>query len=139
MVRAALAWGASDQGRYAWQVLIPDPARFLRQIGPLLERRIAGSPFTGLTRTVRINLYREAVELRFEAGKLIAVESIGFRDFADGNDLNLPPNLLPVLALGWRGVKQLGETYPDVGVWGRSAYLIDVLFPQVEAYLYTQY
>jgi GNAT superfamily N-acetyltransferase len=139
LVRAALAWGASDQGRYAWQVLIPDPARFLRQIGPLLERRIADSPFAGLTQTVRINLYREAVELRFEGGKLIAVESVGFRDFADGNDLNLPPTLLPVLALGWRNVKQLRETYPDVGTWGPSAYLIDVLFPQTEAYFYTQY
>ncbi len=139
LVGAALAWGASDQGRYAWQVLIPDPARFLRQIGPLLERRIADSPFAGLTQTVRINLYREAVELRFEAGKLLAVESVGFRDFADGNDLNLPPNLLPVLALGWRGVKQLHETYPDVGTWGPSAYLIEVLFPQAVAYLYTQY
>jgi hypothetical protein len=136
LVKAARAWGAHSEGRYAWQIHLPDVARLLRQIAPVLERRIAASPFAGLTETVTINLYHEAVELRFVQGKIISVANVGFRQWEE-NPINIPPLLFAPLVLGYRSREELRQCYPDVGIWGQSQYLVDVLFPKMEAYIYT--
>jgi hypothetical protein len=39
--------------------------------------------------------------------------------------------------LGYRSREELRQCYPDVGIWGQSQYLVDVLFPKMEAYIYT--
>ena len=63
--RTAQAWGAQDNGHYEWQLRIVDVPRLLRHLAPVLEQRLADSPFAGLTENVLLNLYREAYELRF--------------------------------------------------------------------------
>jgi GNAT superfamily N-acetyltransferase len=136
LVAVAKAWGAQNTGRYAWQLLIPDPARLLRKIAPVLERRIAVSPFAGLTETICLNLYREAFELRFEDGRISSVEAVGFRDW--GN-LSLPPQTLAPMIFGYRSREELHAVYPDVCVWGQHQYLMDTLFPKMTAFIYTQY
>jgi GNAT superfamily N-acetyltransferase len=136
LIRAAKAWGAQHTGRYAWQIHIPDPARLLRTIAPVLERRIAASPFAGLTQTVHLNLYRECFDLRFEEGRLVSVEAVEFRD---GGEIHIPPLLLAPLVLGWRSREELHQSHPDVSIWGQSACLIDVLFPKMESFIYTTY
>jgi hypothetical protein len=137
LIPTAKAWGAKSDARYAWQILVPDPARLLRTITPVLEQRIAASPFAGLTETVCLNLYREAFELRFEAGRLVAVDKLGFRPWEGSN--NLPPNTFAPLVLGYRSREELHATYPDVGVWGQTGYLFDVLFPKMSAFFYSPY
>lgn len=130
-------WGAADKGHYAWQIHLPDVARLLRALTPVFERRIAASPFAGLTETVTVNLYREAFELHFEAGKLRAVDAVGFKPWEGSN--NVPPNVFVPLVLGYRSREELHACYPDVNVWGRGAALFDVLFPKTRSFIYTQY
>ena len=136
LTRTARAWGAADIGCYAWQIHLPDIARLLRRLAPVLERRIAASVFAGLTQTVCLNLYREAFDLRFDGGKLVEVTCVGFRD---GGDMHMPPCALTPLVLGYRSREELAAMYPDVSIWGQSQYLTDTLFPKMESFIYTIY
>ncbi|WP_119072223.1 GNAT family N-acetyltransferase [Aggregatilinea lenta] len=132
LVQTARGWGAREMEHYAFQIHVPDAARLLRTLGPVFERRIACSMFAGLTRAVRVQLYRETVEIRFVNGKIEAVESVGF---SEGGDVSLPPLQLAPLALGYRTWRDLRQTYPDVSCWGQSQPLIDTLFPRAEAFI----
>jgi hypothetical protein len=138
LIRVARAWGAHSEGRYAWQIYLPDIARLLRTIAPVLERRVAVSPFAGLTETVVVNLYKEAFELRFENGAIRSVDAVGFRKWEE-TSINIPPQALAPLVLGYRSREELHQSYPDVVIWGQSSYLIDVLFPKMEAFIYLNY
>ena len=134
VVRAARAWGAHSEGRYAWQIYLPDIARLLRHIVPVLERRLASSAFAGMSETIVINLYREAVELHVANGHITTVEAVGFRAW-EGQSINIPPLLAAPLVLGYRSREELRAAHPDVGIGGQSAYLIDVLFPKMTAFI----
>lgn len=136
LIQTAAAMGASFQGRYAWQIHIPNVPRLLRAIAPVLERRLAESAFAGLTQTVILNLYKETFALRFEGGRLLQVESAGF---TDEGEIRIPPLLFAPLVLGWRTRQELADIYPDFNVWGHSRPLVDVLFPKLDSYLYTIY
>jgi hypothetical protein len=134
VVRAARAWGAHSEGRYAWQIHLPDVAHLLRRIAPVLERRLAASAFAEWSETIVINMYREAVELRVNGGLITGVEAVGIRPW-EGQSINIPPLLVAPLVLGYRSREELHAAYPDVGIWGQSAYLIDVLFPKMTAFI----
>ncbi len=137
LTQAARAWGAQFDGYYAWQVHIPDVARLLRTLIPLFERRIAASPFAGLTQNVRINLYRQAYEMIFENGTIAAVNSIGFRDWA--GMICIPPDAFTQLVMGYRTAEELREIFPDLVAWGELRNLLAVLFPKTNAYIHMIY
>ncbi|MEP6988814.1 MAG: GNAT family N-acetyltransferase, partial [Chloroflexota bacterium] len=99
LLQTAQYSGAQNNGSYAWQIHLVDVARLLLKLKPVLERRIAASPFAGLTQKVVINLYREAFELTFDQGELLTVCSIGFLEHSD---IRIPPLLLAQLVLGYR-------------------------------------
>jgi hypothetical protein len=136
LVQVARGYGAHDMGSYAWQIHVVDVARLLRKIAPVLERRIAASLFAGLSQKVNLNLYRETFELHFETGKLLSVTNIGFQE---NGDIRIPPNLLTPLLLGYRSREELHKSYPDVAVWGQAQHLIDVLFPKIQSFIYSNY
>jgi hypothetical protein len=102
----------------------------------VLEGRLAESMYAGLTETLQLNLFKEAFALRFEGGKLTAVDSLGY---VEGGEVRIPPLLFAPLVLGWRTRAELAHIYPDFSVWGNSQPLIDVLFPKMEAHIYTIY
>lgn len=139
LVTAAKAYGSRADGRYAWQIMLPDAARFLRTIGPVLEARLAASSLAGLSDRVRIDLYLEQVELRFEEGRLCGVDRLPAEPFPGKARIHIPPTLLAPLALGWRSHEELHAAFPDVGVWGQARLLVDVLFPKMEAFFYSPY
>jgi predicted acetyltransferase len=134
LVRVAAGFNAHNDGCYCWQIHLVDVARLLRKLAPVLERRIAASLFAGMTRTLCLNLYKEAFELHFEQGKLQAVKSIGF---TDEWGIKIPPLFLAPLILGYRSHKQLREMYADVSINREYHHLIDVLFPKLESFLFT--
>jgi hypothetical protein len=136
LMGTARDYGAHDLGTYAWQLMIPDVARLLRKLAPVLETRIAASPFAGMTRRVTINLYREAFALDFAAGHVMAIEPLGFQE---GGEISLPPLLLAPLVVGYRSHTQLAACYPDVMCHGAARTLIDTLFPPMESFIYTLY
>ena len=136
LVRAALGFNARNDGTYAWQIHLVDVARLLRKLTPVLERRIAASIFAGMTRTICLNLYQEAFELRFEQGRLRAVNAVGFRNEWG---IKIPPLLFAPLLLGYRSREELQHMYPDVSISAPFQHLVDVLFPKLESFLFTIY
>lgn len=134
LLRTAQGYGAADRGTWHWQIMIPDIPRLLTRLKPVLERRIAASPFAGLTQTVCLNLYREAYDLDFADGQLRVVNAVGYREWSD---IRIPPLALPPLLLGYRSREELAKVNPDVGVSGQAAHLIDVLFPKLAGFIYT--
>ena len=135
LVQTARYHGASDPGRYAWQIHIPDMARLLRTIGPVLENRLTKSPFAGLTEEVRISFYRESVALHFANGQLIQVQAFGS---ADG-PIRIPPRAAVPLVLGCRNREELRGSWPDLGMSSKEAYLMDTLFPKMVSHIYSIY
>jgi hypothetical protein len=136
LLRVARGWGAQDTNTYAWQIHLVDVARLLCKLGPVLERRIAASPFAGLSQVILINLYRETFELHFERGRLLGVNSIGF---ADKGEIRIPPLLFAPLVLGYRSREELRQNYPDINIWGQAQCLVDVMFPKLEPFILTNY
>ena len=136
LMRLARSLGAHDMGTYAWQIHVPDRAALLRALAPVLERRIARSPFAGLTRDVRLGLYRETLALRFVEGKIAAVSDEGLTDDAI---VRLPPLQFTPLVLGYRTAGELRASYPDVSIASPWRLLVDTLFPKVSSFIYTNY
>ena len=136
LMRLARSLDAHDLSTYAWQIHVPDVAALLRALTPVLERRIASSPFAGLTRDVRLSLYRETLLLRFVAGRLTEVANLGF---TGGEEIRCPPLQFIPLLLGYRTVEELRATYPDVSVAPVCRLLVDTLFPKVTSFIYTIY
>jgi hypothetical protein len=134
-MRAARSYGAHDLGTYAWQIHLPDVAGLLRAIGPVLERRVAESPFAGLTREVQLCFFRESVRLTFAVGRLADVAADGP---AEG-EINLPPQAFTPLVLGQKSIEELRTAYPDVHVGREWRLLLETLFPQVTGFIYSPY
>ena len=136
LMRLARSLDAHDLGTYAWQIHVPDVAALLRALALVLERRVARSPFAGLTRDVRLSFYRETLLLRFVAGRLTEVTNLGFT--GDG-EIRFPPLQFIPLVLGYRTVEELRAAYPDVSVAPAWRLLVDTLFPKVASFIYTIY
>ncbi len=136
LVGVARNHGAHSIGTYAWQVHLPDVGRLLRKLAPILERRLASSPLAGLTQDICLSLYRQAFELRFERGRLAAVESLSS---GDRGSIRLPPLLAAPLLLGYRCWDELAQAHHDMSVRDDCRYLVDVLFPKVPSFIYTIY
>lgn len=136
LIQIARAWGAQDLGTYAWQIHIPDIPRLLRKLAPVLERRIAASPYANLTQDVVLSFYRRTVMLRFSKGSLVGVEEA---DPGEGCDIQIPPDVFTPLVLGYRNREELASARHDLSIDGQACYLIDTLFPKVPSFIYTIY
>jgi predicted N-acetyltransferase YhbS len=136
LMRLARSLGAHDLGTYAWQIHVPDVTALLRTLAPVLERRVARSPFAELTRDVRLSLYRESVLLRFEMGKLTKVVN---QSPARQEDIRFPPLQFIPLILGYQSREELAAAYPDVSVAPTLWLLVDTLFPRMTSFIYTIY
>lgn len=135
LIHTAKHMSAHDTGTYAWQMLVPDKANLLQKLAPVFERRMNESAFAGWSGLYVMNLFREAFEMRFEGGKLVAVSAVGFRE---GGDIHLPPVAFAPLVLGYRTIDELNHIYHDASCWDKHG-LADVLFPKMDSYLYTIY
>ena len=125
-----------------WLLRIPDLAHFLTKIAPVLESRLAASPWRGLTAELIVNTYREAHRLRFADGRLVGIDALGFVDAsmgADGGHLCLPPDALLRLLFGYRGLDELFDAWPDLVVKPETRHLFETLWPRLDSYLYTPY
>ncbi len=137
LMRLVRSLGAHDLGTYAWQIHVPDVVALLSTLAPVLERRVAESPFAELTRDLRLSFYQETILLRFVGGKLIEVTNLGFT--SGGEKVRLPPLQFIPLVLGYRTVEELRAAYPDVSVSSACRLLVETLFPKMRAFIYTVY
>jgi predicted N-acetyltransferase YhbS len=142
LVQIGRSLGGVPVPAYQWLVRITDVQRFLSRIAPVLERRLVASGCAGLTFELRINLFRQALALHFEAGRLLNVESVGFVDAStgtDGGDLCIPPDAFVRLALGYRALDELRDAWPDIVVQPGSRHVLQVLFPKLTSDLCMPY
>jgi hypothetical protein len=126
LTRLVRELGGVESAGYCWQVRVLDTPRLMRLIAPALERRLAASPFAGLTRQLLINLYREVISLVFVSGRLSAVRTV---PLVGPSDLRCPPEVAPMIWLGWRSVAQVTEWYPDATARDdETGQLLDTIF-----------
>jgi hypothetical protein len=115
---------------YAWYIRVPDLPGFIRQIAPVLERRLADSVLVGHTGTTKLNFYRNEMQLVFEAGKLIDVGSYQ-RKVVDDGDACFPDLTFLQLLFGRRSFEELDQAFADCFVKDAgTAVLLNILFPQ---------
>jgi hypothetical protein len=118
------------QRPYAWYVRVPDLPRFLRQIAPVLEQRLAGSIVAGYTGALRLVFYRSGLRLDFANGALITVER--WQPTVDQlGDARFPDLTFLQLLFGHRSLDELEDAFPDCRAGrGDTSALLQVLFPK---------
>ncbi len=122
---------ATDKRRtYAWSVRIPEPAAFIRQVTPVLERRLAESPLVGHEGELRISFYRSGLRLSFERGRLAHVESWQPASEARAS-ARFPDLTFLQLLLGYRSLDELQHAFADCTTANDEARaLLEILFPK---------
>ncbi len=134
--RYLISLGAKINRPYAWQVKILDLTRFLTKLSPVLESRIEDSEFKGVSKDITLNLWKFAVSMKIEGGKIGPIEKVhGEKD----RTIGLNPYAFIKLALGYKSRLELEEMYPDFRVRGEMGGLIDVMFPKQPGYIHYCY
>jgi len=142
LIRLARSLGAAPRPRDQWLLRLPDAAKLLAKLAPVLERRLAASSEASYTGSLTINCYRQALALRWERGRLAAVEPLGFVDASmgsDGGDLCIPPDAFTRLVVGYRSLDALRDAWPDIVIRPAARALLDALFPPRDALIWMPY
>jgi hypothetical protein len=127
----------------ALYVRVPKLADLLGRLRPVLERRLAESPFAGHSADLRLGFYRTGVRLRIEDGAVTHVEdwtppfdTVGQEQGLPSNDPRRPSALFPdqtflQLLFGHRSLDELQDAFWDCQVrTGETRALLNVLFPR---------
>jgi hypothetical protein len=119
---------------YKWYVRVPDPVAFLRHIQPVLEGRLEGSGAHRYTGEFKIGFYDlTGISLRFERGRFVDISRITGKD---GYNVSFPWELFWNVVFGDQSASEINAVLPDV--WtssGRSAVLVDALFPKKQSWI----
>jgi len=131
-----------DEGAYAWYLRVMDLPAFLRRVAPVLERRLATSPFAAFSSDLRLSFYRDGLRLSFEAGRLVDVvrwrPSLDLRGIEKGEpshaeraDGSFPDLTFLQLLFGHRSLAELQHAFADCFTRTEVARaLLPVLFPK---------
>lgn len=134
---------------YAWQIKIVNWPDFIYKMKPVLEERLANSPFKGWNHPIRISTYREHFDLKWKKGHLKEVTKMNGQE--SQYTICIPPDLLTPLILGHRSWKELQINRPDLAPINQylrmdsqhlseeTGALIDTLFPRCDSWIYEQY
>jgi GNAT superfamily N-acetyltransferase len=115
---------------YAWYVRVADLPAFVRQIAPVLERRLAESPLVGHSGELKISLYRSGLRLGLEAGRLATVEAWA-PTISDVGAAALPDLTFLQLLFGYRSLAELDGAFADCWLSSDAARaLLNALFPK---------
>ena len=114
---------------YAWYIRIPDVPAFLQRITPVLEQRLAASPFSTYTGELKIDFYRGGLHMAIANGKITTVEQWRPPTYGDHANGGCPPLVFLQLLLSYRSLADLKANYPDVWSNSESTLLLNTLFP----------
>lgn len=135
--RMAIGMGAEVGRSYAWQIKLPSIVRYLKKIGPVLERRMEGSVIAGHSGTLRLYFYRQSVDLVFDCGSLVQVRP---GEGECGDTFCIAAEMFPALCLGHRSWREIRHIKPDVyPSSGKSGLLVETLFPSAVSWIHEQY
>jgi GNAT superfamily N-acetyltransferase len=123
---------------YAWYIRIPDAVRLLRALCPVLDARLAVSPFSTFDGNVTIDRWIETLRLELSHGRVATLATSPPRETdARRGDAAIPPLLLAQVVLGYRTIEELRAIYPDVWRADAAAELLAILYPRLRAWLPT--
>jgi GNAT superfamily N-acetyltransferase len=113
-------------------VRVPDVQQFLCTVAPALEGRLAASPAVGFCGELTIDLFSERIALRFEAGRIVAVERVTIGGEENSFDLRMPHEAFLHVLLGNRSLPDVEAAFADCEVCtDRGGLLGEVLFPRM--------
>lgn len=138
---AALSVGGREEPNYGWQVKLLDRPALLRALAPVLEERLAASPFRRLAVPLVIDLYSSRLVLSWTGGRLAEVReetTVGAPPAADlsrHGRVRLPEEAFTQLLLGYRTIGELARERCDVRALRGHRDLLATLFPRLPAWL----
>lgn len=114
---------------YAYYVRVPDLAAFLRTIAPALEARLAASAAVDFDGELKLGFYRKGLVLKFEHGRLAAVEPYQPTSWSNA-DAAFPDQTFLQLLFGYRDLEELGYAFADCWANPTGRLLLEALFPK---------
>jgi predicted N-acetyltransferase YhbS len=113
-------------------VRIAEPGRLLRHLRPVLDARLAASPFASSAGRIEVSFYRSGAAIEYRGGRVAEVTTTA-RDDSEGSspDVHIPPDLLPALLFGPGNVLDW-EHDPDVDL-GHHRDVMAALFPALSS------
>ena len=134
--RIAHDLGGQVLGEWKHQLRVPSILRLLQRITPVLEKRLVGSMFEGLTRDLTINTFRNCYLLKFVSGKIESIVDIGMQEVDEHRGFRAPPSDLIRLILGVYDIDELKYNNIDFIVNRDLKSLVATLFPKGESNIY---
>ncbi len=125
--------GLIRRREYTWYVRVPEMIPFLRHIQPVLERRLENSGANRYSGELKIGFYDlKGICIKFEQGKITSIETMTGKD---GYDISFPWELFWNVVFGQHTYDELRYVLPEVWASGKSAVLLDALFPKKKSWL----
>lgn len=124
----AARWLPQERRPYAWYLRVPDLPRFIRQVAPVLEGRLAASSLAGYSGERRLSFYRDGLRLVFDRGQLTTAEAWQPTDEAGGEGA-FPELTFLHLLFGHRSLAEVRHLFPDCWADKETTELLDALFP----------
>jgi hypothetical protein len=128
--------GGSGKPWWKYQIRIPNMTSFLQKISPVLERRLKGTMFEGLTYDVVMNTFQNCHKLKFVNGIMTDVSNLGPQEVNENQSFRAPPNDLARLVLGAYSINELEQNNIDFIVRGDVRLIAETLFPKKESSIY---
>lgn len=116
------------QTTYAWYLRVVDIAKFIRDVQPILEKRLVGSRANNFTGQIHISFYsKNGLFLRFEKGCIVEVNNSA--PPFDKEDAAFPFHTFLNVVFGHKTIDELKAILPDVFANRKAAALLDAMFP----------
>lgn len=120
---------------YAWYIRVADLPAFIRQIAPVLERRLATAAVAGYSGTLTLDFYRGGLQLTLENGRITAATDWRAPVWNSEAGAGFPPLVFSQLLFGYRSLAELRNIYPDVWADDTTRPVLEALFPQRAAWI----
>ena len=134
--RIALDLGGQIRGGWKHQLRIPSILHLLQKISPVLEKRLVGTMFEGLTKDLTINTFRNCYLLKFVNGKIESITDIGMQEVDESRGFRAPPNDLVRLIFGVYDIDEIKHNNIDFLVSWELKSFVSTLFPKGETCIY---
>ena len=128
--------GGAGKPWWKYQVRIINMTNMLQKISPVLERRLKGTMFEGLTYDVIMNSFQNCYKLKFVNGKIVDVTNLGPQQVNENQAFRAPPKDLARLVLGAYSIKEIEQNNIDFIVRGEIRLIAETLFPKRESSIY---
>jgi hypothetical protein len=115
---------------YAYFMRVPDLPAFLKEIKPVLERRLEESAFANHTGELKLNFYKDGLRLRFNEGRIETIEALPFEGL-ESSRASFPPLVFLHLVFGHRTMGELKHAFSDCSTKDdETQFLLETLFPK---------